>query len=187
MRWDQTTLQTKIETRLATLEDVPPLVELLNEVTQWLLSKGIRQWEYPCDEGPLIAQVEAGQVYLAESQGLVGTFSLRVLPPGALEGWRVISGPALPLHDVLADGLYLTRLAVARRYAGHKLGHKLLDRACAIARSRHKSFVYLGCWAGNDKLRAYYQDAGFDLLAEAEKEYCFAVYVSSLDSAASRP
>ena len=64
-------LETRFETRLATLADVPALVELLNEGTRWLLGKGIGQWEYPCAEGPLIAQVESEQVCAAESQGMV--------------------------------------------------------------------------------------------------------------------
>ena len=125
-----------------------------------------------------LAQAKAEQLYVTEEpNGLVGAFCLQALEPGSLAGWRFESSSPLSPEYALANSLYLTRLAVARRYAGHKLGYTLLDHACAIAREKHKRFVHLDCWAGSEKLRAYYEGAGFDLWGEAEKDYRIAVYL----------
>ena len=57
--------------------------------------------------------------------------------------------------------LYLHKLAVARFAAGRGLGQRLLAESERHATAQRLELLRLDCWDGNDVLRRYYRDAGF--------------------------
>jgi GNAT superfamily N-acetyltransferase len=60
------------------------------------------------------------------------------------------------------EALYLHSLAVCRSAAGSGLALQMLDWARARARERGCSELRLDCWAGNERLKRYYLEAGFE-------------------------
>jgi GNAT superfamily N-acetyltransferase len=62
----------------------------------------------------------------------------------------------------------LSRLAVSRSVAGQGVAMRLLDWAVDYARSRGKRELRLDCWAGNERLKRFYTDSGFDARGDVE-------------------
>lgn len=88
----------------------------------------------------------------------VGTMTLRETPPAGF--WDLVDDPA--------DGLYLSRLAVDRRFAGRGLGAWLLDAAGGEAAALGKAWLRLDAWKTNTRLHAYYRRQGFRLVGTVE-------------------
>jgi GNAT superfamily N-acetyltransferase len=63
--------------------------------------------------------------------------------------------------------LYLHSLAVRRTVAGRSVASTMLDWAVQYATSQGSDELRLDCWAGNNRLRRYYEDAGFEARGEA--------------------
>ena len=63
-------------------------------------------------------------------------------------------------NAIAGEALYIHRLAVARRFAGHRFSHAMLDWAAREAMSTGRDFVRLDC-EPRPKLLALYRDAGF--------------------------
>jgi GNAT superfamily N-acetyltransferase len=59
-------------------------------------------------------------------------------------------------------------LAVAREAAGSGLGGELLKAACTLAAQLGFAYLRLDCPAGNERLRRYYLDAGFDYCGDVQ-------------------
>ncbi|MDF2714423.1 MAG: protein tyrosine phosphatase [Paenibacillus sp.] len=134
----------------ATSEDAAQLVMLLREAAEWIRSKGINQWR-PSQFGLEQTADKIGRrlVYKAVCGGtIVGAFELHETDP-ALWGVRP------------ADALYLHRFVVKREAAGSGFGLLLLRWAEAEAASRGKRWLRLDCMAANERLNAYYREAGY--------------------------
>jgi ribosomal protein S18 acetylase RimI-like enzyme len=70
--------------------------------------------------------------------------------------------------DLDDSAAYLSRLVVARRFAGLRIGADLLNWACDYARDKHKAeLVRIDVWTGNFALHSYYRAQGFQ-----QQEYC---------------
>lgn len=129
---------------------------LLDAVAEWLQSRGIDQWK-PRQFGEEGRQsVAAGELYVARRGGaLVGCFMLETKNPPAVTRWLREQG------RVPIQGAYLARLAVAPEASGGRLGLELLNAACALAAQLGLGYLRVECWAGNERLRRYYLEAGF--------------------------
>lgn len=149
--------------RNADLANFDSIVGLVEECRSWALQRGYKQSVDLWDREDLIGQIEKKQVYVCEDPDMVATFSLQAINPERYSQFRII--PEITSDS--AVGLSLSHLAVARDRAGEGLGYCILDKACEVTHGRGKSFLRLGCWAGNTKLRAYYISAGFSLIAIA--------------------
>lgn len=125
------------------------MLSILEECSEWLLSKGINQW-IPADFSRelLAGRIARGELFLARLEGeAAGTLTLQSHD----DLWAGFPGEALYVHS----------LAVARRYAGMDLGRHLLGWAEEHAAASGRSYLRLDCWSGNRVLRAYYLKAGF--------------------------
>lgn len=139
--------------RLADRSALAPYVEVLEEAGQWLWERDIPQWEPGSQRRmrPLFERwLQRGSLLIAErGSGIVGGC--------------IVTATAAPIWDDLpAPAAYLFKLAVARSHAGTGLGHRLLRHAEAWGRTEGYAILRLDCWAGNDVLRRYYGDAGFE-------------------------
>jgi GNAT superfamily N-acetyltransferase len=125
---------------------VDDVLLVLNEAAAWLRDRGIAQWP---------PRFEAPQVVGAISRG---------------ETWLVTAGRAtcgtvtLDLSDRVWDGVpgravYVHRMAVRRPAAG--LGAAILAWAADLAREQGLDALRLDCVASNERLRGYYEAAGF--------------------------
>jgi GNAT superfamily N-acetyltransferase len=136
----------------ATPGDLDQLVELLDDVSAWLRGRGVAQWPAHFSIDWLMPAVAGGETWLAHvDRRLTGTVTL---------SW---SDPMWP--DDGAAG-YVHRLAVRRDAAG--LGRRLLDWAAATAIGAGRDRLRLDCVAWNQRLRGYYEAAGFVYRGDSE-------------------
>lgn len=156
----------RITIRAAQADDLHEVLSVLDEAGAWLHSVGItQQWprSFSGREGTpetFTDQLHGGIMYVARIEGdAVGTFRLtendaRVWPEAK-------TGEALYLHS----------LAVRRSVAGSGVATEMLTWARARAGSLGMQELRLDCWAGNQRLRRYYADAGFESRGERTVEY----------------
>ena len=112
--------------------DLDRVLEILEEASRWLISKGLD-----------------GEVYVAKDvKETVGTITLQWSDK---KFWG----------DVPPDAGYIHKLAIKRAHAGQRLGLRLLSWAEVKAREDGKSYLRLDCLASNKVIREYYEKAGF--------------------------
>jgi GNAT superfamily N-acetyltransferase len=134
-------------------DDLAAYVELLEEAGSWLWERGVRQWEPGSNRqqaGLLRRFLESGVLVLARAGD-------------RLAGGCILTRTPTPEWDGRAgDAIYLHKLVVARFAAGRALGQRLLAWSERWTASRGAPLLRLDCWDGNERLRRYYLDAGFD-------------------------
>jgi GNAT superfamily N-acetyltransferase len=130
--------------------DLDTVLSILEEVAQWLVAKGIDQWQPGSFSRQALAEhIDHGEVYLARRDGEpVGTLMLQWANP-------VIWG------DMPDDAGYVHRLAIRRIVAGQGLGRQLLQWAETTVAATGRRYLRLDCMAENAALNAYYLQAGF--------------------------
>jgi GNAT superfamily N-acetyltransferase len=148
-----------MDIRLASQEDVKEILSILNAASLALLEKGINQWPYPWDERLLVEQV--GVLYVGTVAGnVIGTFGIK-----DVKDWHVAE-----------RGKYLYQIAIHPGYQGRGYGAVITSWACKYARSLGEE-LYLDCWAGNEKLKHFYSENGFDYVGDfPEEDYYISVF-----------
>ena len=147
----------------AELGDLDRYVDLLEELADWLESRGIKQW--PRGRVNLNVQYFQGSIARQEVQlafvgdELVGTLRLLMTDPIV---WPESTG---------GEAVYVYNLGVRRAWAGHQLGGRLLDWAERRAAAFGRRFVRLDCMHDNAFLRAYYERNGFVSRGEVDARY----------------
>jgi GNAT superfamily N-acetyltransferase len=133
--------------------DLYAWVELLEEAGSWLWERGVHQWEPGSNRRQvdlLRRLLEEGVLVLARAQDrLAGGCILTRTPTPEWDG-----------HG--GDAIYLHKLVVARFAAGRSLGQRLLAWSERWTAGQGAPLLRLDCWDGNQWLRRYYRDAGFD-------------------------
>jgi GNAT superfamily N-acetyltransferase len=141
--------------------DLDAVLSVLDEAVAWLHSIGVtEQWLGPFSSEEAWVSIyrsaiESGHVFVARNDdGIVGTFRLYE------SGWLPFDEQIW--SDVGLDGAaYLHTLAVRRSVAGAGIAAQMLDWAAKVAAARGLKELRLDCWAGNERLRRYYLEAGF--------------------------
>ncbi len=157
----------KVTIHAATPDDLDDVMSILDEAGAWLHSIGItQQWprSFSQRQGTpetFTDQLQTGIVYIAR-QGA-----------GAAAGtFRLTEGDARVWPDAKAgEALYLHSLAVRRSVAGSGVAAEMLAWARARAAVLGRQELRLDCWAGNQRLRRYYVDGGFEFRGERAVEY----------------
>ncbi|SDL88658.1 GNAT family N-acetyltransferase [Nonomuraea jiangxiensis] len=157
-----TTLLHPLALRQAEPTDLPGVLRLLADTSEWLYSQGVRQWPRggfgPERIEPLI---EERVLYLLDDE-------LRYLDPD--ESAPPVATIALDDHadpefwtpaDRPSSALYIHKLAVARPWAGSGLGDALLDWAGSMAYAAGLPWLRLDCAKDNRRLQDYYRSRGF--------------------------
>lgn len=141
----------QLTVRAARSTDADEVRATLVEAARWLLARGIEQWRPEDFTRDLVRdRIERGECYVGEMYGqIVGTFALQWADE---QIWGKDHGEAAYVHA----------LAVRRAFSGHDLGRELLAHARMLAVRKGKVYLRLDCWGGNDYLRAYYANAGFE-------------------------
>lgn len=150
--------------KLAVINNKNTIVELLNKVTIQLHKKGINQWAYPWNLSEIEKDIIKECIYVIEMDNLiVGTFSI-----------KETSKMDFPIAD--SEGKYLYRIALLPEYQGKGLGLEIINFTFQYSLTLKKS-LYLDCWAGNQKLRSFYSNAGFDYIGDfPEDDYMISIF-----------
>lgn len=150
--------------RLAKIEDTDSIVKLLDEVTLHLHKKGIAQWTFPWEPREIKSDIEKGYIYvLLVNERIVGTFSIK-----DIDNFEFLT--------IEPYSKYLYRIAILPDFQGKKLGIEIINYVYEYARKVNKA-VYLDCWAGNEKLRSFYSNAGFEYIGDfPENDYMISVF-----------
>lgn len=154
-----------ISIRKATTEDFGAVLNILEMAALKLLAKDVHQWEYPWDENEVKSYIETDSFYItcADNQA-VGCFGLKPFENN-------------PFADD-KNGLYLYHLAVHPQHSATGLSQKICRWIQRYAKNNGVT-VYFDCWAGNDFLKKFYSENGFEYMGDfPEEDY----YVSAFKS-----
>lgn len=156
----------------AARDDLERYIDLLEELADWLETRGIRQWprgrvrQSPAYFAESIAREEVQLAFVGDE--LAGT--LRVL----------MSDPIVWPEFTVGDAVYVYNLGVRRAWAGQGLGNRLLEWTDQRAASLGRRFVRLDCMPHNVFLREYYEQRGFIERGEVDAHYPQPVGVETL-------
>jgi ribosomal protein S18 acetylase RimI-like enzyme len=146
--------------RRAAASDIGVVVALSRRVQEALDGAGIRQQFGPLPYEVVARYIKVGGAFLldVDSRILGGVFVERVLDrrDHAVWRWGVDAG-ASPVF-------FLEKLMIDPEQQGRGLGRILLDEIRADLTASENIRIVLDCWAGNDRLRSFYERAGFRLL-----------------------
>jgi GNAT superfamily N-acetyltransferase len=143
----------------ATPDDLPVVLDILDEAAAWLQSRGIQQW--PAQFGGvddwrstrIAGYVADGECWIVRAGGdPVATFNLTAhADPDYADGWP----------DSPTGALYIFRMAVRRSWAGRDIGGRILDWSSARAHAAGTPWLRLDCHRHNRDLQRYYETRGF--------------------------
>jgi GNAT superfamily N-acetyltransferase len=145
--------------RLAETRDIATIIAMSRRVQSALEAAGSRQQFGPIPGEIVTARVAAGAAQvLQEPTGLLGSVFVGPATPDlmpTLKAWG---------FDDTAPLWWLEKLMIEPREQGRGLGRVLMAGVQAyVASQRPGATIVLDCWAGNDKLRAFYSETGFSL------------------------
>lgn len=154
----------------AQAKELPLVMEIIDEAAQWLLSKGIRQWESPPPPevwGQLREFISQGLVYVVRDGASGETFAtFRVEWKGG-ERWDYDEQPAG----------YLYTLALRPQHIGRGYGVEIIGWLKEFFLQHNRRFFRLDCIASNDQLRHWYASLGFRYQRTVQKgPYVLALY-----------
>jgi GNAT superfamily N-acetyltransferase len=142
--------------------DVAAVMGFFDEAVEWMVGRGqTGQWgAEPLSANPrMVGRVETWAA--AERSGDEGSARGRGLwmaeidePVGAL----VVGERPDHVEPVDVDELYIELLLSSRRYAGQRIGARLVEHARGLAGGR---LLRVDCWAGAPRLVQFYEDQGF--------------------------
>jgi predicted N-acetyltransferase YhbS len=140
----------------ATIEDLPVILAMRTEASEWLAKRGINQWAvaWPNPEAQsdrILSSIRAGETWMIRTDD--GETAATV----ALDSF---SDPQLWTPEEQAEpAMYLHRLIVRRKFAG--LGDDVIDWACDRAGQLGNRWVRIDVWTDNTGLHRYYENRGF--------------------------
>ena len=144
--------------RPAAVGDMETIIGLIDEAAAWLPSKGTDQWAQPWpSEAARDARVRRGlrdrRTWIVEDHGIpVATATYR--QNGNQKLWT-------PLEQ-REPAVYLSRLIVARKYAGYEIGAALVDWAGQRGLwGWNAQWTRIDVWTTNVALHNYYEKRGF--------------------------
>ncbi|KAJ5986024.1 hypothetical protein N7522_013220 [Penicillium canescens] len=165
-----------------TVDAVPAVLHLLDTAVKWLVSRDrVGQWgAAPFSENPQRAErltefATTGlglwlAIKVADDTPVLGQNRLSNINPQTMNGeapgviiGALAIGERMPYVPAVSEPeLYVRLLVTDRRYAGNKIGKRLLEHARDLANRTGVSLLRVDCYAGGDgKLVQYYESQGF--------------------------
>ena len=160
-----------LDIRRAFDSDLSAVLELIDEAKLWLPSKKTNQWSE--DWADQKGRKRSDRVQASLAKGTTRIVTVTHEKQTYAVATVTIEPKANPLvwdrpGEVDDSAVYLSRLVVARRFAGLRIGAALLNWACDHARHRYQAeLVRIDVWTGNFALHNYYLAQGF-----RPQEYC---------------
>jgi ribosomal protein S18 acetylase RimI-like enzyme len=154
---------TSLKIATASTDDLDRYLDLLEELAEWMHSRGIEQWPRGRARNGrdyYKASVDRQELHLAF---VAGEFA---------GGLRLLKSDPVVWPDVVeGEALYLYTLAVRRTFSGRGVGRELLAWAERQVAAAGRRYLRLDCVPGNAFLRRYYEDAGFIARGEIDAVY----------------
>ncbi len=142
----------------ARIKDLEKTYGIILECSDWLKSKGIKQWNPPYPKNLFEKDIKDGNVYYFSKNGkLCGTCTLSKNPP--------FYYPA-GLRNLQKHEIYISRLAVSRGLKGRGIGKKLLHEIESYCKSNGIRKIKLDAIKSNKFLHEYYSSVGFNKIKE---------------------
>lgn len=139
-------------------EDLQCVLDLWLEAAKWMLTQGIEQWKpnlFTMDS--VQEQYKNAELFVAKTNELVvGCFSVQWSDELI---WQELNND---------DAGYIHKLVVAREFKGHHIGAHLLACAEEYIKFAGKRSSRLDCKADNERLNAFYRDAGYRFVTKVE-------------------
>lgn len=172
-------MQKNYEVRRATFKDVEWIVDLSARVQIALNARGSLQHIGPLSYASVETTIKAGYGYILEVEGLrVGSMLLDLLTEP-----HFVIHTLTKLSQFPAPHWYLHALMLDPLVQGQGLGLIFLERVRQLVLTKGGTII-LDCWAGNLKLCAFYQQAGFTFHGNVpENDYEVSVFSFSLANA----
>lgn len=149
-----------MELRSAVVDEAPELIELRDRLAQWMLNRGIEQWQPDqFDVEHLTAWIEAGFVFVHP------------------EGDRIAASVAVLENDPLiwgpdhGDAGYIHMLMVDRRWSGRGLGDRTLAWAERHIERKGEERARLDVTAANATLQQWYTERGYEIVGTREFDH----------------
>lgn len=123
------------------------VMKLFSEARSWQQVAGVNTWP-ELEPTRILTDIDQGSVFvLIHKDSVIGSVTI------------FESDPLIWPDDRRA--LYIHRLATARRLKGRGLCGMIIDYAARRARDQGKALLRLDCWAGNERLKRYYEQLSF--------------------------
>lgn len=148
-------MKDRIVIEKGTVENIPDVLQILKENSEWLASLGIKQWEpdyylVKFNENYYRNAIEKGHLYVAKLDGNVcGTFVFRDYDAT----WE----------DDNAS-YFICNIGVKLELHGNEIGKTMIEYAKNEAKNLGARKVKIDCVSNNEKLNKYFEDLGFALL-----------------------
>jgi ribosomal protein S18 acetylase RimI-like enzyme len=154
-----------LDIRCASPADLPAVLELIDEAKLWLPSKYTDQWSKDWADQKGRKRSDRVQDSLAQGTTWIVTVTHEKQPYAVATVTIEPNGNPLVWDrpgDLDDPAAYLSRLVVARRFAGLRIGASLLNWACDHARRRYQAeLLRIDVWTRNFALHKYYRAQHF--------------------------
>jgi ribosomal protein S18 acetylase RimI-like enzyme len=150
--------------RPAGLDDMPIVVNLIDEASAWLRTKDTDQWAKPWPSRKARDNRVANGLRLKRTWLVVDHEDT---PVATITCRRYPNQNLWSRAEQLEQAVYVSRLIVARRHAGLGIGEALIDWAGKRAQKQWKAeWIRIDVWTTNNALRDYYEKRGFRFCRE---------------------
>ena len=135
---------------------------ILSKAKEKLNKKGIEQWKEGWDINDIKKKCKLGLFYVFYDKGnIIGCYSIE---KNANIEW---------IENKEKEYTYLSLLCLLPDYQGKGLGKVLLQSAF----ENSNKIIYLDCWAGNNKLKTFYESNGFKYIKDTkENDYFISIF-----------
>ena len=135
---------------------------ILSKAKEKLHKKGIEQWKEGWDINDIKKKCKLGLFYVFYDKGnIIGCYSIE---KNANIEW---------IENKEKEYTYLSLLCLLPDYQGKGLGKVLLQSAF----ENSTKIIYLDCWAGNNKLKTFYESNGFKYIKDTkENDYFISIF-----------
>jgi len=159
-----------MQMRPAEHDDIGVIGAMSGQVQAKLTASGSLQEFGPIPSSIVAAHVAAGTAHVLTNQGeLLGSVFLEPdFAPVTPELERIFANVRVP--SASRPRWWLQKLMVTPDRQVHGLGGVMLEHCKRQVASRGGGVIVLDCWVGNLKLRAFYQQAAFQLHTEGAVE-----------------
>jgi GNAT superfamily N-acetyltransferase len=152
-----------VNVRRAVPADAPLAAEILDEATAYVGTLGFDQWPVPFPQDELARRIERGELLMVDVDGEPAATLTLLWDDPAFWGERP------------PDAVYLHKLAVRRAFAGRGLGAAIVEWVDGHAASAGRDFLRLDCRRDDARIRAYYEQLGFEHCGDMDDDSRFAV------------
>ena len=150
----------------ASENDAFKIYYVLNKARDKLQHKGINQWSEGWEIDDIINQCKESKYYVMKDKNrIIGCY---LLDNDYDAQW---------FKDLGKDSVYLSSICLLPEYQSKGIGKELIESAVI---NSQKNTLYLDCWSGNNKLKDFYKDNGFEYVKDyPENDYTISIFKKS--------